>query len=143
MQDKVKKMCEERKVKIIKRPECSAKHAEAEAIDCNSKDNPYKQAFEMEQSCMKKRALTSAEKKKLKAAFADYKKSMNEIVKCEAFDEQGVSVATLDAAKKECRSELEKKIKAERCEPGKRKLLKFKYTALSGTKKSLLVFCKK
>lgn len=141
--EKVKKMCEERKERVIKRPECSAKHAEAAAIDCSSADNPYKKAFEMELSCMKKKALTSEEKEKLKAAIADLKKANNEIVKCEAFDEQGASAGTLDAAKKDCRRELEKKVDAERCKSGERKLLKFKFTAGREEKKSLMILCRR
>jgi hypothetical protein len=123
--------------------ECSEKHAEAAAITCSGEGDSYKKVFEIASSCVKKKSLTNEQKQKLKGALADYKKNSDEIVKCEAFDEQGVSAGLLDAQRKDCRKLLEKKIETERCKPGVKSYMRYKFTAGSDERKNLMFLCKK
>ncbi len=143
IQEKNRKYCEDKKTKIMQSSECSEKHAEAAAITCSGEGDSYKKVFEIASSCVKKKSLTNEQKQKLKGALADYKKNSDEIVKCEAFDEQGVSAGLLDAQRKDCRKLLEKKIETERCKPGVKSYMRYKFTAGSDERKSLMFLCKK
>ena len=134
---------QEKKTKIMQSSECSEKHAEAAAITCSGEGDSYKKVFEIASSCVKKKSITNEQKQKLKGALADYKKKSDEIVKCEAFDEQGVSAGSLDAKRKDCRKLLEKKIEAERCKPGVKSYMRYKFSAGSDERKSLMFVCKK
>ncbi|MFZ9520353.1 MAG: hypothetical protein ACO3A4_07740 [Silvanigrellaceae bacterium] len=143
IQEKTRKSCEDMKTRILQSPECSVKHAEASTINCSGEGDSYKIAFEISSSCVKKKSLTKEQKEKLKGAIADYKKNINEVVKCEAFDEQDVSAGSFDAKRKDCRKMLENKIETERCMPGAKPYLRYKFTAGSDEKRSLMVICKK
>jgi hypothetical protein len=95
---------------------------------------------------LKKRKYTKEEAEKMKDTLKKYRSYSQEnkmIVSCEAFDEQGNSVATLKVAKKDCRSELEKKFKETNCKPGERSTHKYKYTNGAANKLNLTIFCKK
>ena len=140
-----RKSCEDMKTKILQSSDCSAQHAVASAINCSDEGESHKKAYDIFSSCVKakKIVLTKEQKEKLREAIADSKKNLDEVVKCEAFDEQDVSAGSLDAKRKDCSKMLENKIIAERCMPGPSRLLKYKFTAGSDKKKTLLIFCKK
>jgi hypothetical protein len=145
LENALQQTCEDNRGRILRRSECADEQAEFAKIECGEADT-FRKSNELLDSCLKKRKYTKEEAKKMKNVLEKYRSYSHEnkmTVNCEAFDEQGNSVATLNVPKKTCRSELEKKFKATNCKPGERSTHKYKYTNGAANKLNLTIFCKK
>lgn len=137
-----KKTCEDIKARIMKRPECGDEQTSMAKMDCSADQNALVQVNSLFDSCLKKRKFSSEEKAKMREALSNYNKYNGKMVKCEAFDEQGTSVASMMVLRKDCRTELRKKFEAEKCKAGERSKHKFTYNSGTTKKLKLTIYCK-
>jgi hypothetical protein len=139
----VVRTCEDMKARIMKRTECGDEQTAMAKIDCSANTDAFGQVNTMFKACSKKRKFSSEEKAKMREALANFRSKNREMVKCEAFDERGTSVASMEVLRKDCRAELRKKFEAEKCKPGQRSEHKFTYNSGTTTKQVLTIYCKK